>query len=391
MTTALTADESSRVTIFDTDGRTTSGRLQTLTSESISLKTDAARSWKWADVVSLRFDVRDAPSELCGAVIWLANGDRLMAKASGIEDERLMAAWVKFADWPELSLPLEAVRGVAVSLSQSRQRRDELAARLLDRREARDELRLLNGDLVAGELTAWQNDSLTLRSGAGNLTLPLGEIRDIGFNPELLTLPEPKDVCWLVSLSDGSRVTLRAAQSRLENDVLKATHITGVRWDIPLKVVCELRVLRGRAVFLSDLTPAESRYTTFLPGSREWPLQRDRSVAGRPLRVGGTEFPKGLGMHSRSVVSYDLAGKYRAFAATIGLDDTTSGNGTVACLVEVDGHRAFAVTALSRGDGPRKLPLIDLAGAKRLTLIVDFGELGDVQDHVDWCDAVLLR
>ena len=120
-------------------------------------------------------------------------------------------------------------------------------------------------------------------------------------------------------------------------------------------------------------------------------MQRDRAVDGRPLRVGGREFSKGLGMHSRSTATFDLAGKYRSFAATIGFDDTATGPGTVACAVEVDGKRLFDIASLSRTSGSTQLPMIELAGAKRLTLIVDFGNLGDVQDRLNWCDAVLLK
>jgi hypothetical protein len=34
---------------------------------------------------------------------------------------------------------------------------------------------------------------------------------------------------------------------------------------------------------------------------------------------------------------------------------------------------------------------IDLTGKQRLTLHVDFGPLGDIQDHANWCDAVLIK
>jgi hypothetical protein len=158
-----------------------------------------------------------------------------------------------------------------------------------------------------------------------------------------------------------------------------------------LDVIFEMRVLRGKTTYLSDLVPIESRQTPFLPNATEWPFQRDRSVAGRPLRLGGREFPKGLGMHSRSTVTYDLAGKYRAFHATVGLDDTTVGQGTAVCAVDLDGRRVFDESELSRHQGARRLPVIDIRGVKRLTLIVDYGELGDSQDHVNWCDAVLLK
>src|SRR5712691_5586996 len=384
------AAEAPRVTIFDADGRTATGTMTMLTSESVSVVVGESRVWRWSDVVSLRFDNRPSPSEPRGAAVWLANGDRFVATASGIADERLKATWVRFADSPALSLPLEAVRGLTLSLPQARERRDDLAAWLLDRKQSHDEVRLLNGDLVTGELSGWQDGVLSLSTGTATVKLPIGEVREIGFNTELLTLPEPKELCWLVSLIDGSRLTLRAAHCRVEQDVLQAAHVTGATWEIPWAAICELRVLHGRAVFLSDLTAAETKFTPFLPGAREWPVRRDRSVSGSPLRVGGREFPKGLGMHSRTVVSYDLGGKYRSFNAAVGLDDTTSGKGTALCAVEVDGRRVFENSSLSHATGPQRLPLIDLSGAKRLTLIVDFGEWGDVQDHVNWCDAVLL-
>ena len=343
ITTARSADDLPRVTVFDAGGRSSASVLRAITSDSLSVDADGGRTWKWVDVVSVRFEVRTTSVEPRGAALWLANGDRLVAKATAIKDEQLKANWVRFGDWPTLSLPLESILGLTLSLPQAHERRDEIAAWLLDRRQARDELRLFNGDVITGELKEWSDGKLTLAAGAGNVTLSSGDVREIGFNSELLTLPSTKDVCWLVSLVDGSRVTLRASQSRLEGMVLKATHVTGARWDVPLEAVSELRVLNGRAVFLSDLTPVEMRHTPFLASAREWPLQRDRSVSGGPLRLGGREFPKGVGLHSRAVVTYELSSTYRAFHAIIGLDDTTTPAGSVTCVVEVDGRRAFEV------------------------------------------------
>ena len=346
----------------------------------------------WSDVVWLRFEhVGNVLHEPSGSVMWLANGDRLIARSTAIEDEQLRAAWREFPEWPEFVLPLESVRGLSLSLPHSRERRDEIAAWLCDRKEQRDALRLLNGDVSSGEVAKWQDGTISLKTTGREVTLPIADVRDIAFNPELLTLPEPKELCWLVSLRDGSRVTLLASKSHVAGTTLKAAHVSGIAWDIPLDAIFEMRVLRGRAVYLSDLAPIESRQTPFLPGSREFPMQRDRSAAGRPLRLGGREFPKGLGMHSRAAVTYDLAGKYRAFHAIVGLDDTTVGAGTAMCAVEVDGRRVFENSAVSRQKEAKRLPVIDVNGAKRLTLVVDFGELGDSQDHVNWGDAVLLR
>ena len=390
MSPALVADVP-RVTLFDADGRETSGPLQAISHESIRIG-DSSAEWRWPDVVWLRFGpVESLPHEPRGSAIWLANGDRLIARGTAIEDEQLRAVWRGFPEWPNFALPLESVRGMSLSLPHARERRDEIAAWLFDRKNARDELRLLNGDLSSGEVSGWRNETIDLKTAGRGVTLPIADVRDVAFNPELLALPEPKELCWLVSLRDGSRVTLLASKSRVEKTTLKAAHVSGVVWDIPLEAIFEIRVLRGRTVYLSDLTPLEAKHTPFLPGSREWLLQRDRSAAGRPLRLGGREFPKGVGLHSRSTATFDLAGKYRAFHAVVGLDDTSVGEGTAACAVEVDGHCVFEQPVLSRSQRPTRLPIIDVTGAKRLTLTVDFGELGDSQDHVDWGDAVLLR
>lgn len=385
------ADDETRVTLFDADGRESTGPLRMISHEAVRIGEPPVER-KWSDIVWLRFGLAEnVPHEPRGSAIWLANGDRLIARSIGIVDEQLRASWRQFSDLPEFALPLESVRGVSLSLPQARERRDEVATWLLGRKETRDELRLLNGDVLTGEVTGWPNDSVLLKTSGGEIKLPTSDVRDIGFNPELLALPEPKELCWLVSLRDGSRITLLASKSRINGETLKAAHVSGVSWDIPLASIYECRVLRGRAVFLSDLTPLETKHTPFLPSSRAWPWQRDRSVTGRPLRLGGREFPKGLGMHSRTTATFDLAGKYRAFHAIVGLDDTTTGEGTATCTVEVDGQRVFEVPVLSRQKGPIRLPLIDVTGAKRLTLTVDFGELGDSQDHVDWGDAVLIR
>ena len=385
------AGDDIRATMLDADGRESSGPLRMISHEAVRIGEPPVER-KWSDIVRVRFGhVENVPHELRGSAIWLANEDRLVVKEMSVADEQLRATWNPSGEWQEFALPLESVRGVSLSLPHARERRDAIAAWLLDRKEARDELRLFNGDVLSGEVTRWRDGTVTLKRIGNEITLPIADVRDIGFNPELLALPESKELCWLVSLKDGSRVTLLASKSRVDGETLKATHVSGVSWDIPFSSVCECRVLRGRAVFLSDLIPLETKHTPFLPGSRAWALQRDRSVAGRPLRLGGREFPKGLGMHSRSTVTYDLAGKYRAFHAIVGLDDTTIGEGTAACAVEVDGQRVFEEPALSRAKGPQRLPIIDVTGAKRLTLTVDFGELGDSQDHVDWGDAVLLR
>lgn len=121
MSCVLAADET-RVTLLDADGRESSGWLQAISHDFLSITRQTSANWKWPDVVWLRFErqVDNASDQPRGSAIWLANGDRLVARGIGIEDEQLRAVWRQFPEWPEFQLPLESVRLVAIAAASSR-------------------------------------------------------------------------------------------------------------------------------------------------------------------------------------------------------------------------------------------------------------------------------
>jgi hypothetical protein len=109
------------------------------------------------------------------------------------------------------------------------------------------------------------------------------------------------------------------------------------------------------------------------------------------LRLGGQSFDKGLGVHSRTALTYRLDGKYRRFEAVVGLDDASGRRGHVTVRILVDGvdRTPETVRELAHGGGAKAVR-VDLRGAKALTLDVDFGRGADVQDHLNWGDARLI-
>ena len=115
-----------------------------------------------------------------------------------------------------------------------------------------------------------------------------------------------------------------------------------------------------------------------------------RNVLGRRLRASGRMHLKGLGVHSQARLTYLLNEPFDRFEAALALDDATQGGGSVRCHVLVDGRRQFSSEPV-RGGRPPVPVRVDLAGAKRLELVVDFGERADVLDYADWLDARLVR
>ncbi|MEJ1113259.1 NPCBM/NEW2 domain-containing protein [Paenarthrobacter sp. CCNWYY172] len=124
-------------------------------------------------------------------------------------------------------------------------------------------------------------------------------------------------------------------------------------------------------------------------GPAELDMSNGGQAAGdanrRPLTIGGTVYPKGIGTHAASSITYNLGGQCRQFLAQVGVDDTQGDRGRVDFKVLVDGVEQFA--------GERKgtdgaLPVnVNLQGGSTLQLKVETGPEGNGNDHADWTDA----
>src|SRR5690606_3044670 len=58
-------------------------------------------------------------------------------------------------------------------------------------------------------------------------------------------------------------------------------------------------------------------------------MQKDRSVEGRPLTVGGVEFPQGIGTHADSDIVLTPNAHFSTFTGYMGVDDEVSPNVSV--------------------------------------------------------------
>jgi hypothetical protein len=119
-------------------------------------------------------------------------------------------------------------------------------------------------------------------------------------------------------------------------------------------------------------------------------VRKDRSASAKSLSIAGRVFDKGLGVHSRTELSYQIAGDYESFVATIGIDDAVRPRGSVVFRVSGDGRELFDSGEVRGSDPPRDIQ-VDVKDVKSLTLAVDYGEALDVSDHANWGGARLLK
>jgi hypothetical protein len=144
----------------------------------------------------------------------------------------------------------------------------------------------------------------------------------------------------------------------------------------------------GKVTYLGDLKPSKVEETPFFGHRLPW--RRNVNLMGAPLLMNGQTYARGLAVHSRCVLTYDLDGRYSRFESLVGFDDASRGKGRVACRVLADGKELYSNPDLRADQPPVKLSL-SVSGTEQLRLSIDYGRGQDTGDRVIWANARLLR
>jgi len=381
--------------LHTTEGKNFSGPLAKLTSEgAIRLGGEQPILVPGQEVVSLR-RVLPLPNYPKKNVVILTNGDRIPMDPDPIrlEEGRLFF---------HIASPLVGPGGQGVKVPRGfvavlwlapppGTDADLLSRSLLTGTRKQDVLLLANGDRVEGKVTAIDSaKGCTVQMGQREVNVTFGQLSAIAFNTELQARFRPLKMYSHVVLAKGGRLSFASLQLDADKNRFEGKTLFGARLEFPLTHLVALEPRLGRAVFLSDIKPKSYEHTPFLDVS--WPLVADAAVSGRSLRLAGSTFDKGLGTHSQCRITYALDGGYRWFEALVGLDERSGKRGRVRIGVLVDGKEQDLGwnKELTSKDAP--LPVrIDVSKARELTLLVRFGSYGDVEAHVNWADARLVR
>ena len=323
----------------------------------------------------------------------LANGDRLPYKSLRLVGEKYHLRHDYLQAGQEASLQLAAVSLLWRMAPERTLDAQRLRRRLGSETRTRDTVCLRNGDVVAGVLTGLDEKKVEMEVEKRRVTLNMPQVAYIALNTELADSLRPKGVYARLVLAGtrrglGTRVSLTSAS--IDGVTLTGTTVFGARLSVPLAEVAALDLYQGRSVYLSDLKPSRYDYRPYLDA--KWPFAADGNVAEHDLLLRGSTYDKGVGLHSHSRLTYRLAGGYRRFEALVGLDDKDGRRGSVRVRVLADGRPLDlgADREVTAESGP--LPVgVNIDGVRELTLEVEFGRGGDVQDVVDWIDARLVK
>jgi NPCBM/NEW2 domain len=313
----------------------------------------------------------------------LANGDRLPGRAVAVTGDQLQFR-AELGREQDLTIPLTALSAVWFTPRAAARAAEPDGRRLLAEKRRQDVVLLTNQDALRGTVTGLADGGpLALDPGGPTVSVPRDRIQGLLLNTDLARTFRPRGPYRQLVLRNGGRVSLKAVT--LDGADLAGTTLFGATVRVPLAEVAALNTYQGKAVYLSDLAPQKYDHTPYL-GVR-WPLAADRAVTGLDLRLGGGTFDKGVGLHSRSRATFALPRDARRFEAIVGLDEATGRAGSATVQVLADDRPLLDPSPPVSAGRPVPLRLALPPGARTLTLAVEFGAGGEVQDHVDWADA----
>jgi hypothetical protein len=391
------ADEPQFVATSPADERP-AGKLVRLTPEFIATVSTKGGEVTVKDVFGLRRSDVPLPALPTGPHLLTTSGDRIAGTLLGGDGQslRFRPSGLLMKPGEAWKVPLSSAAVVWLAATPADTPPDQSRYDWLGDSHNRDVLRFRNGDVARGTLEGLDPDAnhpvFQFRPEPGAVRSLRGdELAAVVFNPTLARPRKLKGPSVRVVLADGSRLGL--VNPAVGSNILTGDTLFGQKAVLPLASVVSLEVMQGKAVYLSDLKPKKVEQGGFLGAA--WPWGADRTVRGTPLRLttagGESTFDKGLGTHPRTVLTYDLGGKYRRFEAEVGIDPEGGGRGRASVRVLVDGKERELPAPANLVAGTAAPVRVDVRGAKELTLVVDYGPAGGVLAEVNWGDARLIE
>jgi hypothetical protein len=192
--------------------------------------------------------------------------------------------------------------------------------------------------------------------------------------------------------------------------------------EVPSSLVLQIAHEDGKWVSLSELAPRDLGPLSSFGDEfgKLWPPRMDRAQSGGPLRAGGREWARGIGVHACSRITWDLGGEYSSLRIGAAIDDEVrraDRGGSVVFLIRVDETLYYTdlsgklasmpltgelacpderipqekVRVARSGEATLEIGPIDLTGAHELVLAVYPGPDSFVLDRADWLRPILLR
>ncbi len=382
------------VTVHTLDGQSTTGELTSLADGRLVVTSPAGPQTIPLDKLLTVTGAKRAPAAGASGEVELVDRSRLVI--TGYEASSKSAS-LTLVGGVKIDLPRAAVRWVR--FHNPAEQDDKLAKQWEDitaGKQAADVLIVRKQgalDYLEGVMHEIETDSVKFE--LDKEIIPVKRTKVEGFIYYKAAGDELADPLGEATDVNGSKLAVRSLT--LAGNSLKLETPAGLKIDWPLESLSLIDFSGGKLAFLSDLEPSAVKSSVFFSPKEEvrsladfYSLSRDIGLERNPLKLDGKVYRKGIALHSQTSVEYRLPSKFRRLQAVVGIDDNVrEGGGDVQVRINGDGRALWQ--GRFRGTEPA-VPLdLDITGVKRLEIAVDFGGDLDVADHLDLCDAKVLK
>jgi len=391
LTAILLTTTATPFTAQTVDGKSATGALSALDAKQVTIQTAEGPVSFGTDQLLHLSPEEAPPAAEAEAAAWiaLADGSSLTAAEYTAAHGR---ALITLAGGRTVELPTGAVASVRLQPHSG-----ELAAewaRILELKRDSDLLIVRKGNVVdyhRGVLGKVTDKVVEFEIGGDVLPVKRPKVHGLAYSRPPKS-ERPKAICRITDAA-GSKWFARSIV--LSGDLQWATP-GGAKVAMPLEAIARIDFSAGKVEFLSDMKPESVTFTPYfgtkeaIPSLKKFFAPRnDTNLESGPLKLDGKTFGKGLALHTRTKMVYRLPGRFRRFQATVGIDDAVRPGGHVRLVISGDDKVLLETTVT--GADPAKPVDLDLTGVRRLTILADFGEKLDVADHLDLCNARIIK
>ncbi len=343
-----------------------------------------------ADALEVTLDGKPAPipAGVPHLIVRLTDGTTLKCQAFALKSK---TAEVRLFSGLAARIPVDAIFYVLCEAHDTKNRLDfdKGLAEFRTANPPQDVLRLLNKEGTAiitfkgiiGDADA-EGKTLKFKLEDTEADPEMSRVRSLIYvRKPVENAPKP-----VARVFDNFENVLFAARIAPAGDGFRLTTPAGLEVEMSKPLVARFDFSLGKIAYLSDVEPMRVVETPFLIDV--WHYRRDKNLEGGPLRLGGKVYAKGLAVHSKTVLEYDVKG-YNIFYCQLGIDDLVTSFGHAAVTIEADDKLLFSDAVKSK-EKPRELNL-NIAGAARLKITVDYGDDLDLGDHVTFGEAKVTK
>ncbi len=382
------------------DGRTLTGSITALDETGLAIKTaDGLVELTTAELLALAPKEKPEPPLKRPPVhVEMADGTSLAAAKYGADDGRVTIHFPAKGDTPGESVETTRASIASVRLQEQLDSVTEEWDRILDMEIQTDLLVVRKGDAidylkgVIGDVT----DEVVHFDLDGDV-LPVKRSKVYGLVYYRSKRDDlPVTICR-ISEAGGSQWSVRSiALGDSPEDGIRWTTPAGVTVTRPIESLTLVDFSGGKVVYLSDLKPASVRWTPYFSTGKNLPVlekfyapRSDLNLESKPLSLDGQQYAKGLALRSKTEIVYRLSDRFSRLKAVVGIDDGVRPGGDVHLIIRGDDD-VLLDTTVSGTDEARPIEL-DITGVRRITIVADFGEKMDIADHLDLCEARILK